>query len=304
VATAAGLCYAALGTDTGGSIRLPAAADGVTGLMPTWGRVSRAGVFDLAPMLDHVGPLARSAADAGAVLGAIAGPDPADPTASFEPVPDYLADLGRDLRGLAIGLDEELAFGETEPAVVKAISDGLEVLVSLGAKLVPIKIPDIRPMWKGYLPLSGVQTAVAHADTFPSRSQEYGPALSAVITLGRSLSAMEYHALLLEQVKFRGLVNTLFREIDVFAIPVLSFPVPTVAEMASMTDEVIAGLSRFTAPIDASGHPAIAVPCGFAGNGGPISMQLVGPHFGEGSLIKVANAFQQETDWHRRRPPL
>jgi amidase len=302
VATAAGLCYAAIGTDTGGSIRLPAAADGVTGLLPTWGRVSRAGVFENAAMLDHVGPLARSAADAGAVLAAIAGSDPDDPTASFEPVPDYLADLGDGLSGIRIGLDDDLAFGDTDPAVERAIRSALDVLTSLGVEIIEIVAPDFRPLAKGYLPLSGVQTAVAHADTFPSRREEYGPALSFVIELGRSQSAMAYHRLLLMQMEFRGRLDRLFQDVDLLVTPVLPFPVPTLGKMAGMTDDIIERLIRFTAPVAASGHPAIAVPCGFTPDRGPISLQLIAPHFREGRLIRVANAFQQETDWHRRRP--
>jgi amidase len=304
VATAAGLCYAALGSDTGGSIRLPAAANGVTGLMPTWGRVSRAGVFELAAMLDHVGPLARSAADAGAVLGVIAGPDPDDPTASLAAAPDYLAALDGDLRSFRIGLDEELAFEGTDASVEKSIRNGLDVLIDCGARVVAIRAPDFRPMMKAYLPLSGVQTALAHAATYPSRADEYGPALSSVIALGRSISGMEYHTLLLRQMEFRCRLDALFQIVDLLVIPVLSIPVPTASQAARMTDEVIAAVSRFTCPIDMSGHPAIAFPCGFGANGGPVSMQLVGPNFGEPALIKAADAFQRQTDWHRRRPPL
>jgi amidase len=302
VATAAGLCYAALGTDTGGSIRLPAASDGVTGLLPTWGRVSRAGVFELAALLDHVGPLARSAVDAAAVLAAIAGSDPDDPTASLAPVPDYLADLGKDLRGTRIGLDNELAFAVTEPVIEQAVRAALDVLTSLGAEIVAVSAPDVRPLVKGYLPLSGVQTAVAHADTFPSRREDYGTALSSVIDLGRRQSAMDYHRLLLKQTEFRCRLDAMFQEVELLATPVLPFAVPTLGRMASMTDDVIESLIRFTAPIAASGHPAIAVPCGFTSNRAPISLQLIGPNFSEERLIRVANAFQQETDWHKQRP--
>jgi amidase len=302
VATAAGLCYAALGTDTGGSIRLPAAVDGVTGLKPTWGRVSRAGVFELSAMLDHVGPFARSAADAGAVLGAIAGADPDDPTASHVPVPDYLADLDKDIRGIKVGIDREAALGKCDPVVEKAISAALEVLKSLGAEIVPIKMPDTTPMVKGYLPLSGVQTAVAHAATFPSRREEYGPALASLIDLGHSLSGLEYQKLLLQQLDFRSRLHALFNDVQLFAVPVLQMQVPTITELAGMPPEAIESVIRFTSPFSSSGHPTIAVPCGFAPGRKPISLQLVGPYFGEATLIKTANAYQQQTDWHKQHP--
>jgi amidase len=302
VATAAGLCYAALGTDTGGSIRFPAAVNGVTGLKPTWGRVSRAGVFELAATLDHVGPLARGAADAGAVLGAIAGPDPDDPTASQVRVPDYLADLGADLHKVKIGLDRELALGGSDSDVESAIDRGLEVLKTLGAEIVTIKMPDVTPMARSYLALSGVQTALAHSETYPSRRREYGPALASVIELGRSLSAVDYHKLLLQQLDFRSRLHALFNEIHLFAVPVLQMQVPTLEQRAGLTDGEIENMIRFTSPFSMSGHPTISVPCGFGPDRSPISLQLVGPYFGETVLIKVADAFQWETDWHKRQP--
>lgn len=302
VATAAGLCFAALGTDTGGSIRLPAVANGVTGLKPTWGRVSRAGVFELAAMLDHVGPLARSAADAGAVLAAIAGSDPDDPTASLEPVPDYLADLGTDLRGIKIGLDEDLALGNCDAVVESAITTALEVFKSLGSQIVPIKMPDVSPMAKAYNALSGVQTALAHSETYPSRREEYGIALPLVIEIGRRQRAIEYHKLLLQQLDFRSRLHHLFSNIHLFAVPVLQKQVPTIQEIAAMTDEEIEGVTRFTSPFSMSGHPTANIPCGFARNRSPISLQIVGPYFGEATLIKVGNAFQQNTDWHKQHP--
>jgi amidase len=302
VATAAGLCYGALGTDTGGSIRLPAAVNGVTGLKPTWGRVSRAGVFELAALFDHIGPLARSAADTGAVLGAIAGADPNDPTASYEPVPDYLADLSANLHGLRIGLDEELAFGETEVVVEQSVRAGLEVFVSLGAELVKVEAPSVDAVARRYLQLSGVQTAVAHAETYPSNREEYGSALSHVIQLGRNLSATEYHSFQLLLMDFRSRLHGLFKGIDLLALPVLVSPAPTIKRMAGTNEEVIHSIIRFTAPFSMSGHPTINFPCGFAAGRAPISLQLVGPNFREASLVKAGNAFQQVTDWHKRRP--
>jgi amidase len=302
VATAAGLCYAALATDTGGSIRLPAAVNGVTGLMPTWGRVSRAGVFEFAATLDHVGPLTRSAADAGVVLGVMAGPDPDDPTASFEPVPNYVADLSTDLHSLRIGVDADLVFAKTSADMQVAIRDALHVWESLGAKLVGLQLPDTMPIVKAYLGLSGVPAAVAHAATYAAHREEYGQALSAVIELGRSLTATEYHRLQLLQMEFRGRMNAVLQSADVILLPVLPFAAPTLERMRDNSDEAIEEIVRYTSPIDVSGHPAIAIPCGLAEGHRPVSLQLVGPHFGEGLLVAVADAFQRQTDWHRHRP--
>jgi amidase len=302
VATAAGLCYAALGTDTGGSIRFPAAVNAVTGLKPTWGRVSRAGVFELAATFDHVGSLARSAADAAAVLGAIAGPDPDDPTAAQAPVPDYLSNLDGNLQGMRIGLDEAVALGCCEPPVERAIRDALKVLEACGAEIVAIRLPDVAAMARAYLALSGVQTAVAHIHTYPSRREEYGTALSSVIELGRRLNAIEYHGLQLQLLDFRSRLHALFSDIDLFAAPGMHRQVPTIEQYDGMTPEATEDLVRFASPFSMSGHPTMSFPCGFAANKSPFSLQLVGPHFGEAALIKAADAFQRETDWHKRRP--
>jgi|SRR5271170_5101296 len=302
VATAAGLCYGALGTDTGGSIRLPAAANGVTGLKPTWGRVSRAGVFELAALFDHVGPFARTAADAGAILSAIAGADPRDPTASSEPIPDFSTNLESDLRGLRIAIDEEQVFGKTDVVVGQSIRSALEVFSSLGVEIAPLKLPDLDAIASRYLPLSGPQTAVAHAETYPSNRNDYGTALSRVIELGRDMSATEYHKYQLQLTNFRSELHRLFKENDLLAFPVLQFPVPTIEQLATTTDDVIRSIIRFTAPFSMSGHPTINFPCGFSGGRAPISLQLVGPFLAEIVLVRAANAFQRQTDWHRRRP--
>lgn len=302
VATAAGLCFAALGTETGGSIRLPAAANGITGLKPTWGRVSRHGVFELSASLDHVGPLARSARDAGLVLGAIAGADPDDPTASPEPVDDYSTMLDGDLRGIRIGLDREVAYSDMSEVVASAFATALETILDLGATIVPIKLPDIRPMVAGYLPLSAVQTAVAHEAIYPASKEGYGPSLTELIELGLSLKATEFQKLLLLQMEFRGRVDELFERCDLLALPVLAKGVPTVSDMQDMTEDVIEGIVRYTSPFAMSGHPAISFPCGASPAGSPINMQFVGARFREALLVRSVHAFQGQSNWHRRRP--
>src|SRR5690606_26166216 len=191
VATAAGLCYGSLGSDTGGSIRFPSAANGLTGLKPTWGRVSRYGAFELAATLDHIGPMARSAADCGAMLGAIAGADPKDPTAAPEPVPDYLAGLRNDLRGMTIGVDHRLVSQGVDEETGAAFDEAVRTLAGLGAEIGEIDFPDPTPVIDDWTPLCGIDTAVAHETLYPAHKEAYGPGLAGFIELGLKLSAVD-----------------------------------------------------------------------------------------------------------------
>jgi amidase len=305
VATAAGLCYGSLGSDTGGSIRFPSAANGLTGLKPTWGRVSRHGVFELAATLDHIGPMARSAADCAAMLGVIAGADPDDPTASLEPVPDYAAGLDQGLRGLRIGVD--LAFNAgTDALLAKATEDALGVVAGLGGEVRHVVLPDVRQIVEDWFPLCGVETAVAHEATYPARKDEYGPGLAGLIELGRAQSGMDYQKIVLRRHNFAGRLRALFEEIDLLAVPSQGFASPTVAKMATLgeTPALISDLLRPTCIFDMSGSPTITLPCGFTERGTPIGFQFVSRHMEEGLLLRAGHAFQQATDWHRRHPPL
>ena len=190
VATAAGLCFGSLGSDTGGSIRFPSAANGITGLKPTWGRVSRHGVFALAESSDHVGPMTRSAADAGAMLGVIAGRDPSDPTSLTASVPDYLAWLDSGVRGLRIGID--VVYNETgsDPEIVATVREARKVLEELGATIREVKLPNPDSVMAAWGPTCAVQTAMAHQATYPARAAEYGE-LAKLIETGRALSGID-----------------------------------------------------------------------------------------------------------------
>jgi len=181
VATAAGLCYGSLGSDTGGSIRFPSAANGVTGLKPTWGRVSRYGVFELAATLDHIGPMARSAVDCGAILGAIAGADPNDPTAVLEPVPDYLADLRGSLRGTRIGVDRRWTSDGVDAAATKVFQDALRVATDLGAEIHEIVFPDPTAMITDWFPLCGVETELCAFFAVLAGAEQPHPLLDEVV---------------------------------------------------------------------------------------------------------------------------
>jgi amidase len=306
VATAAGLCFGALGTDTGGSIRFPSHCCGVTGIKPTWGRVSRAEAYPLADSLDHIGPITRSAADAGAMLGIIAGRDPQDPTSLLAPVPDYLATLDAGITGLRIGVDERDCTEGVDPAVTRMIKDATEVLRSHGAVITPMTFPATMDVVRGWMALCSVETAIAHEATYPAKASLYGPALAGLIEQGRTTSGMIYAKVQIARQKFAGDLAALFGAVDLLLSPSQPYPTPTNAFMETLGEEegAIERLLRFTAPYNMSGSPTICLPGGFDANGLPLGFQLIGPHLGEPILVRAGHAYQQEADWHLRRPPM
>ena len=304
VATAAGLCFGSLGSDTGGSIRFPSAANGNTGLKPTWGRVSRHGCFELAASLDHIGPMCRSATDAAIMLGAIAGRDADDPTALLAPVPEYQAGDDRDLRGFRIGFDEGYALARVEPDVHRAVDEALRVVRSLGAQIVPLKFPEVDQVLIDWGPHCAVETAVAHEATFPSRRDAYGPGLAGLLDAGRALSGLEYQRIALRRRIFTGLVHRALEPVDVMLIPAQPFAAPTVERMTTLgqVPAELSALIRYTAPFSFSGHPTLTVPAAFTPKGLPVAVQFVGQHLGEAQICRAGRAFQRVTDFHRRHP--
>jgi len=306
VATAAGMCFGSLGSDTGGSIRFPSAANGITGLKPTWGRVSRHGVFALADSLDHVGPMTRSAADAGIMLGAIAGADPDDPTALAAPVPDYLATLGAELRGVRIGVDPRYNGDGTDPVVTAAIAAARKVLEASGAAFREVAVPSPDAVIAGWVPLCSVETAIAHEATYPARAEEYGPALRKLLDTAGTVSAMQLMKIQQARLVFSGALSHLFETIDLLLVPVHPFADLTIERKTTLLNsaEGLVGALRYTAPFDMSGSPTITLPGGFTSEGLPIGFQLVARHLDEALLVRAGHAYQQATDWHRRHPPL
>lgn len=306
VATAAGLCFASIGSDTGGSIRFPSIANGVTGIKPTWGRVSRYGAFELSASHDHLGPMCRSATDAGIVLSAIAGADPNDPTAALVPVPDYLFGYDRDLRGIRIGVDHRFNSDGVEASMAQTAAQGLEVFRTLGAEIRSISFPDVTQALADWGPGCAVETAVAHQRTYPARKSEYGPGLSGFIELGRSVSAMDLQKIWLRRADLRGRISTLFEQVDLLLIPGQFIASPTVQRMATLgqVPEQLAALIRFTAPFDMSGHPTITLPSGFTERGTPIAFQLASAHFREELLVRAGRAYQTRTAWHKKHPSI
>ncbi len=302
VATSAGLCFGSIGSDTGGSIRFPSATCGLTGIKPTWGRVSRHGVFPLADSLDHVGPMCRSAADAAAMLGVIAGADVNDPTALQAPVPNYLAGIGDGVRGLRIGVDRSYTQDGIDPQVVAALLEAERTLVDLGADIREVKFPSYAKLVSMWIPMCSIETAEAHLETYPSRKSEYGPDLAQLIEQGRSVTGVEIAQIHHERLKFCGSLAGLFGDIDLLLVPTMPVPIPTLAKMSEYGADpsVLLSILRFTAVFDFSGSPTITLPNGMASDGLPLSMQLVGPHLSEDVLARAAHAFQSVTDWHTR----
>jgi amidase len=291
VATAAGLCFGAIGTDTGGSIRFPAASCGTVGLKPTYGRVSRAGVFPLAASLDHIGPLTRSVADAAAMLQAIAGPDPLDPTASRRPVPDYLGALAQGVAGLRIGVDERYITEGVHPDVSAAVKEAVRVLAELGAHIVAVTVPepDMQATTQAWLTLTGADALVAHEGMYPERAADYGP-FRELLDNTAKLRAQDYakaHAL---RETFAAQFDPLFDQMDLLLCP-------TIIQEGYVR-------TRYTYVFNFSRNPTISLPCGFDSNGLPISLQFVGRHFEEDLLCRAGHAYEQATEWHTRKPSL
>lgn len=302
VATAAGLCFASLGSDTGGSIRFPSTMNGLSGLKPTWGRVSRAGVFPLAESLDHVGPMCRTALDAAIVLGIIAGADPDDPTAAPQPVPDYAAATAAGVRGKRVGVPKNLIDADAD--CQRALDGASAALARQGAQLVDVTLPDLDEATMQWLPLCGVEAALAHEATFPARRAEYGAEFAALLDLGRGLSGLELARMQLTRARVSGELEQLLASIDLLLLPAMGVATPSLAAMKARTRQTITSRLRYTAPLDMSGHPTLTLPGGMTADGVPVGFQIVGRSFDEAGILAAGHAFQQVTDWHTRRPPL
>lgn len=303
VATAAGLCFASLGTDTGGSIRFPSAANGVTGLKPTWGRTSRYGAFPLAEALDTIGPMARSAADAAAVFDVLAGSDPKDPTSLAAPVPDHLGALAgvRGARGFRIGVDRAYLETGVGGETVAAIQSALAAFEGLGAVIVPVAVPERREATLAQIVITDVDAARFHYPVYRTDKGKFGPRLAAAIERGLACKPLSLATAYVERDRFRGEIARMFDIIDALVSPVY----PEVGLRYDEMDSHLADLPRllsFTSPFNVSGSPSVTMPCGISTVGVPIGFQLVGAHLSEPSLLGAAHAYQQATDWHTRHP--
>ena len=305
-AVAARLTFAALGSDTGGSIRMPAHFCGVTGLKTTWGRISRAGAMPLSQSLDTVGPLARSVEDCALLLGLMAGADPLDPTAAAGPVPDYAAATRQSIKGLRIGVPTAFYVDDLDPEVAKILDDTIATLKREGATIVQVELPDQRQLTAACQLVLAVEAAAFHKRWLIERPGDYGPQVLMRLQNGLAIPGVSY----LEAMRWRGpalaAFNAAVEGVDAVIAPVAPVPAPTIAESdvgnSPGAEAVIQRLTRFTRPINYLGLPSLAVPAGFTGAGLPVGMQLVGRSFDEAMLLRIGAAFQRVTDFHARVP--
>jgi aspartyl-tRNA(Asn)/glutamyl-tRNA(Gln) amidotransferase subunit A len=299
-AVAAGLGYGAIGTDTAGSVREPAAQCGVVGLKPTYGRVSTRGVIPLSASLDHAGPLTRSVADAAVLLQTIADPEAKDSSGRRLPIPDYLAGMREDTKKLRIGVPRSFFFEDLQPEIPALMERALAVLQSLSG---PIK--EVRLAIDGSRALQAYEAYLYHADLLGNSSSLYQPETLRRIQAGRTTEWAGYTRSLLQLKETRRQIALVFEDVDLLITPTVPVPPPTVAELQAEPESLRSRellLLRNTHPFNVWGLPAISVPCGFTRAGLPIGMQIAGAHWAEASVLRLAHAYEQNTEWHLRKP--
>jgi aspartyl-tRNA(Asn)/glutamyl-tRNA(Gln) amidotransferase subunit A len=304
IAVAAGFCYGALGPDTGGSIRDPAANCGIVGLKPTYGRVSNRNVIPLCWSLDHVGPMTRTVEDAALLLQPLAGYDPLDPSSVDAPVPDYAAALGRSARGLRVGVPRAMFFDKLDPEVEAAVEAAIGVLRSVAAEVREVRLPSISSLpWDAFYL---AEIGAYHAELFQRAAGSYQPATRQTLQAASNVSAADYVLASRDLLRLRREIGAAFADVDVLVAPTSPSPPRTIEE------EVRRAESEKPLPpelgcqwqFNVFGIPSISIPCGFTESGVPIGFQIAGPPFGEEKVLSMAHAYQQATDWHQRRPPI
>lgn len=307
VAVAAGLCAGALGTDTGGSVRIPASLCGIVGLKPTYGRVSRAGVIPLAWSLDHIGPMTRTVTDAGLLLQVLAGSDPADPSAAEVSVPDYRQAMQGDLRGLRLGLPQDVFFEKLDAEVRAAVLAAARSMEKLGASVEEVRLPRIQHAGPATFAIIASEAMAYHEPYLKTRAAEYGPDVRARLSTGQFILASQYLKAQRARQVIREEVDVVLGRFDALLLPTTPIPAPRTDERAvtvdGLSDDPRAWLTRCTRPINLTGHPALSVPCGLTAGGLPIGLQLVGRHFDEATLFRIGAAFENVSPMRERRPP-
>ena len=304
-AVASGMIPAALGSDTGGSVRMPASLCGISGLKPTYGRVSRSGVLDLSWSMDHIGPMTRTTSDCALLMNALAGYDAGDPASSSEPVPDFTAGLSQGLEKLKIGVPTDYFFADSvDPEVTAAVRTAIELMSVNGGEIVELPMP-----WaeKGRAINLGVITpeAVAvHENMLARHADLYTPAVRSRIQAGFNTPAIDYLRAQRARQWFNHQMAESMKKVDVLVTPTVPIPTPTIRECTPSPGNPGggAGLPFFTGVFDVTGQPSHSIPCGFTVEGMPVGMMISGHPFDETTVLRVGNAYEQLTDWHQRPP--
>ena len=304
-AVASSECTASLGSDSGGSIRTPASVCGVVGLKPTYGRVSRYGAIPLAWSLDHVGPLTKSVEDAAIMLAAIAGPDPNDPSASSRPLPDYRKEMRGSIRGLRLGVPRRYFFEHVDPEIQKLVSEAIRQLESMGTTTVEVDIPDLESCSAMEAHITLAEATSYHEPYLKKQADDYSPGVRTNLEAGRYLLATDYVTSQRARTLLQRNFNEAFNRADVIVSPTLPAFSPPVGEVwvqsGDLRENVIDAFLRFNIPYDLTGFPAISIPCGLSSTGLPIGLQIAGRAFDETTVLRVANAYEQSTEWHPAR---
>jgi aspartyl-tRNA(Asn)/glutamyl-tRNA(Gln) amidotransferase subunit A len=300
-AVAAGVAYGAMGSDTGASIRQPAACTGIVGFKPTFGRLSKFGALPLAWSQDHAGPLTRTVRDAALMLQALAGHDPRDPTSVARPVPDFTAGMDDGIAGLRIGVARAFFFEECAAEVVAAVDAALEVFEGLGALVEENLLPDMDAAYTAGTITIAVEGAAVHAADLRARPGLFSDELRAAFELGSFYSGVDYVQAQRLRRHLMAATERAMAGVDAVVMP--TSPVPATPITGTPLEHAMLR-PRNTMPFNVLGLPAISVPCGFTKGGLPVGLQIVGKAFDEVGVLRIAHAYEQATDWHRRRPPL
>jgi aspartyl-tRNA(Asn)/glutamyl-tRNA(Gln) amidotransferase subunit A len=309
VAVAARTCFGAIGTDTGGSIRLPSAINGVAGIRPTYGRVSNKGIIPLAWSMDTAGPMARTVEDCALMFGVVAGHDAGDPSTSERPCADYTAGLRDGVRGLRIGVVPDYFEHHLQEPVRQAVQAALATFQQLGAHLVEVDIRNIHGNISAQLTIESAEPSTYHQRWLRERPQDYGEDVRTLLEVGELLLATQY----LQAQRYRSLLRSefmqAFRRVDAFVCPTLPFTATrigatTVAIENGVEEDMLSAIMQFTGIASLTGLPALNVPCGFDPDDLPIGMQLIGRPFDEATLFRMGCAFQEATAFHHRAPEL
>jgi aspartyl-tRNA(Asn)/glutamyl-tRNA(Gln) amidotransferase subunit A len=308
-AVAGRLVFGAFGSDTGGSIRFPAACCGIVGFKPTYGRVSRFGALPLSFSLDSIGPIARTVADCALLFAAVAGYDPRDAGASRRPAPDVGTGIEGGIRGVRVGVPKSYFYDPVAPEMAELVRASLDVFRRAGASVVEVPIPDIAAANPLTLLVTATEGAAAHMPWLVSRAGDYGTQTLARLVAGLLIPASAYiEALAWRKTIVRKFCAEVFATCDMLHTPVMVAPVPTIAESDTGANpgfaRAMVAMGHCTRPFNFLGLPAISVPCGFAANGLPAAFQLAARPFAESLLLRAARAYERETEWHRRAPSL